>query len=72
MRRLLYIFFFLSCLSLSLSAQSPRFVNYGPADGLASSSVYAIAQDADGFLWVGTRGGLYRFDGIRFEAFNDG
>ena len=72
MRRLLYILFFLSCLSLSLSAQSPRFVNYGPADGLASSSVYAITQDADGFLWVGTRGGLYRFDGIRFEAFNDG
>ena len=70
MRRLVFIV--LSCLSLGLSAQSPRFVNYGPADGLASSTVYAITQDAEGYLWVGTRGGLFRFDGIRFEPFNKG
>lgn len=70
MRRLVFIV--LSCLSLGLSAQSPRFVNYGPDDGLTSSSVYAITQDADGYLWVGTRGGLFRYDGIRFEPFNEG
>jgi ligand-binding sensor domain-containing protein/signal transduction histidine kinase len=35
-------------------------------DGLPQNSVYAIAQTPDGYLWVGTREGLARFDGVRF------
>lgn len=38
-------------------------------DGLPQNSVQAIAQTADGYLWVGTRGGLARFDGVRFTTF---
>src|SRR2546427_6798010 len=30
--------------------------------------VRAIAQTGDGYLWLGTEAGLYRFDGIRFAA----
>ena len=45
-------------LSCSLWAQEPRFVNYSSADGLPSNTVYAITQDADGVLWVGTRNGF--------------
>ncbi|MGJ8697405.1 MAG: two-component regulator propeller domain-containing protein [Verrucomicrobiaceae bacterium] len=37
-------------------------------DGLAHNSVLAIEQTDDGFLWVGTRGGLARFDGVNFET----
>lgn len=55
-------------LSLSLWAQSPRFVDYSAAQGLPSNTVYAITQDADGILWVGTRGGLSRFDGVQFRT----
>jgi signal transduction histidine kinase/ligand-binding sensor domain-containing protein len=33
----------------------------------APANVYALAQTADGFLWLGTSGGLFRFDGVRFE-----
>lgn len=32
-------------------------------DGLAVSEVQELAQDAQGFLWIGTTGGLVRFDG---------
>jgi signal transduction histidine kinase/ligand-binding sensor domain-containing protein len=35
----------------------------------APGAVNALAQTADGFLWLGTGTGLYRFDGVRFEAF---
>jgi signal transduction histidine kinase/ligand-binding sensor domain-containing protein len=35
----------------------------------APAYVAALAQTADGFLWLGTSTGLYRFDGVRFEAF---
>jgi len=31
--------------------------------------VVALAQTRDGFLWLGTGVGLFRFDGIRFEEF---
>jgi diguanylate cyclase (GGDEF)-like protein len=36
------------------------------SDGLPGNSVYAIAQTADGYLWIGTENGLARFDGQRF------
>src|SRR5881275_1503767 len=39
-------------------------------DGLPQNSVYAIAQTADGYLWVGSHEGLARFDGIKFTIFD--
>lgn len=35
-------------------------------DGLPPGSIRAFAQDADGYLWLGSDSGLARFDGIRF------
>lgn len=35
-------------------------------EGLPNNSVLSIAQTQDGWLWVGTREGLARFDGIKF------
>lgn len=35
-------------------------------DGLPPGAIYALAQDGDGYLWVGTDGGLSRFDGTHF------
>jgi PAS domain S-box-containing protein len=34
-------------------------------DGFAKGSLIAIAQTPDGYLWLGTAFGLYRFDGVR-------
>lgn len=36
--------------------------------GLPQISARAVAQDADGYLWVGTQAGLARFDGHRFTV----
>ena len=58
-------------LSCSLWAQEPRFVNYSSTDGLPSNAVYAIAQDAEGLLWVGTRNGLASFDGVQFKSWKE-
>jgi ligand-binding sensor domain-containing protein/signal transduction histidine kinase len=38
-------------------------------DGLPEETVQAFAQTPDGYLWVGTSGGLLRFDGARFHLF---
>ncbi|MEM6645032.1 MAG: ATP-binding protein [Bacteroidota bacterium] len=38
-------------------------------DGLSNNAVIALHQDGLGFLWVGTRDGLNRFDGYQFIPF---
>jgi ligand-binding sensor domain-containing protein len=38
-------------------------------DGLPQNTVNAIVQTRDGYLWVGTSGGLARFDGARFRSY---
>jgi len=38
--------------------------------GLPQNSVNALLQDHDGYLWLGTFGGLVRFDGERFVVFD--
>lgn len=38
--------------------------------GLPLNTVQALLQTRDGYLWVGTAGGLARFDGLRFTRFN--
>ncbi len=38
-------------------------------DGLPYAAVERMVQDGQGFLWLGTIGGLVRFDGAHFETF---
>ena len=42
------------------------------AQGLPQDTIRAIAQTPDGYLWVGTREGLARFDGSDFLTFSKG
>jgi ligand-binding sensor domain-containing protein len=36
----------------------------------APHGIHALAQTTDGYLWIGTSAGLFRFDGTRFSAFS--
>jgi ligand-binding sensor domain-containing protein/signal transduction histidine kinase len=40
--------------------------------GLPQNTVTALKQTRDGYIWIGTLGGLVRFDGIRFTMFGGG
>lgn len=39
------------------------------AEGLSEGYIYAIHQDKKGFIWIGTHGGLNRYDGYGFKVF---
>ena len=44
--------------------ERPRFRIVGPAQGLPSTEIRALARDADGYLWIATTDGLGRHDGV--------
>jgi ligand-binding sensor domain-containing protein len=59
-------------LSLPSHAQSRplRFGHLSVEDGLSHTWVRSIVKDNQGFLWIGTAGGLNRYDGSRFVAYH--
>jgi signal transduction histidine kinase/ligand-binding sensor domain-containing protein len=66
---LLFILPFATC--SALPGTGDYLIDVWTADnGLRSSSVTAIAQTLDGYLWIGTYNGLARFDGVRFVMFD--
>ena len=48
---------------------APTFRHYDPDDGLPNPIATAFAEDGAGFLWVGTQGGLGRWDGYGFRSY---
>jgi ligand-binding sensor domain-containing protein len=53
-----------------LVAQRFSFRVYAREAGLGDPVVSTIVQDETGFLWVGTEGGLFRYDGAEFKPFS--
>ncbi len=45
------------------------FRTYGSESGLGSLAAMCLAQDTDGYLWVATQDGAYRYNGTTFERF---
>ena len=56
-------------LSFKAAGQDYFFRQYAHEEGLLHPFVYSVNQDSDGFLWIGTGEGLYRFNGFDFEYF---
>ncbi len=70
-------FFVLAALAQPLLALNPesRISQYGHTvwrvqDGALAGNPIAFAQTSDGYMWIGTQSGLYRFDGVNFQAWN--
>ena len=44
---------------------------WGAEQGLPRGPIYAITQTTDGYLWIGSESGLFRFDGWNFASIRD-
>jgi signal transduction histidine kinase/ligand-binding sensor domain-containing protein/CheY-like chemotaxis protein len=56
----------LACTAQTLAASAFKADGWTVEQGLPQNTVTGVAQDRDGFLWVATRKGLARFDGLVF------
>ena len=57
----------------SVLAQTParyHHETWQTEQGLPQNTVHCLRQTRDGYLWLGTRAGLARFDGVRFTVFD--
>ncbi len=50
-------------------AYPTRFDHWSVEQGLITDQVFALAQDDQGYMWIGTSAGLSRFDGHKFTHF---
>jgi len=59
-------------LGLDAAAQkTPDHETISTAQGLSQGMIYALLQDKEGFIWVGTKEGLNRYDGYTFKVFTN-
>jgi signal transduction histidine kinase/ligand-binding sensor domain-containing protein len=56
-------------LAHALPQLDPYFATVGDGESIPDNNVSALAQDASGFIWIGTPAGLLRYDGYRFRSF---
>ena len=73
MRTVFAIFLCTACLIVTLPGMAAdksvplHFQHFNSADGLRSNSIASICVDTSGCIWAGTRDGIYRYCGDRFE-----
>jgi ligand-binding sensor domain-containing protein/serine phosphatase RsbU (regulator of sigma subunit) len=66
MKRIIHLILLL--LPLMTLSQTTSFIQYGVENGLVQSQVQTMIQDGDGNIWIGTLGGLSRYNG-EFRSF---
>jgi signal transduction histidine kinase/ligand-binding sensor domain-containing protein len=66
------LFISLQALGLDTSNNLPSYTfrSWQETEGLIQQTIYDITQTQDGYIWLGTKAGLCRFDGIRFTTWN--
>jgi ligand-binding sensor domain-containing protein len=48
-----------------------HWLNISLEDGLPDPSVGALLQDKEGYIWIGSKGGISRYDGQEFVTYTD-
>lgn len=66
-------FLILSCFAMEcVFGQYPNYIAYNIENGAPSNEIYCLLQDKDGYIWIGSDAGVYRFNGVSYEHFTSG
>lgn len=69
----LILFVLFLCCACTLFAEESNYLfrHYQVENGLSDNMVTCCVQDKSGYIWIGTRDGLNRFDGYTFKVFRN-
>lgn len=68
-RLIIFPLFFFSSFIYVWPQPHTEFLHIGTENGLSNNSVTSIIQDSLGFIWIGTKYGLNRYDGTNFKQY---
>lgn len=68
MRLKLFILLLFFCFS-AFTQEKLIFHHLTPEMGLSETSITCIQQDSDGYIWIGTKDGLFRYDGANIKVY---
>ena len=72
MLRLLLGFIFVGVVRFALAKSNFEHFDYlSITEGLPHNTVFCLTQDKQGFIWIGTKNGLVRFDGYECRVFRE-
>jgi len=57
--------------AVAAGAQQYNFQYYGVDQGLTDLAVRSLFRDSQGFLWLSTETGIFRYDGARFQSYGE-
>ncbi|MGQ2985436.1 ligand-binding sensor domain-containing protein [Flavobacterium sp.] len=69
LKNIIFITLLLACLFANAQEGPPLLRKLTAENGLPQGFISAIVQDSKGFIWIGTRNGLARYDGREFRNF---
>ena len=69
-KRILLFLLFAVTLSFNTHAKDVKFRHLNTENGLSHISVLDLYEDENGFIWIGTREGLNRFNGTKIDTYN--
>jgi ligand-binding sensor domain-containing protein/two-component sensor histidine kinase len=67
LKKLLLLFLFFSTIKPFAQQRIGNFIAYGKETGLTQSAYHDVFESSDGYWWIGSNNGLFRFDGKRFK-----
>ena len=57
----------ISLINTANAQKEPHFELFNISSGLSTMEVTSLFQDSQGFLWIGARGAIHRYNGYDFE-----
>ena len=70
-RRIVFILVLVfACIISHAQLTLPPYRHYTLRDGLPQMQIWSMFQDSRGYLWIGTKGGISRYDGEKFTNFS--
>ena len=64
-------FIFLIVGAFKTQGQLYKLKGFNAEEGLSNLFINSATQDTNGYLWIGTGEGLFRFDGMKFKKFSE-